>query len=57
MKLLDKMHKYKAILSYCFQCRKNTKNIEAEISGTSNGKIVLLYVVVKNQNLSKKGRK
>ena len=25
IKLLDKMHKYKTMLSYCLKCRKNTK--------------------------------
>ena len=57
MKLLDKMHKYKAMSSSCLKCRKNTKNINSKISGTGNGKTMILsnflYVVVKNQNLSR----
>ena len=28
--------------SYCLKCRKNTKNINLQVSGTSNGKIVIL---------------
>ena len=43
MKLLDKMHKYKTMLSYRLKCRKNTKNINPKISGTSNGKIIILW--------------
>ena len=35
MKLLDKMHKYKTMLSYCLKCRKNTKIIKPKTSGTS----------------------
>ena len=42
MKLLDKMHKYKMVLSYCLKCRKNTDNINPKISGTSNGKTMIL---------------
>ena len=38
MKLLDKMHKYKTMLSYCLKSRKNTKNINPKISVPSNGK-------------------
>ena len=30
------------MLSYCLKCRKNTKNINAKISGTSNGKPMIL---------------
>ena len=41
IKLLDKMHKYKTILSYYLKCRKNTKNIHPKISVTSNGKTVI----------------
>ena len=36
------MHKYKTILSYCFKCRENTENINPKISGTSNGKTMIL---------------
>ena len=42
IKLLDKMHKYKTMLSYCFKCRENTENINPKISGTSNGKTMIL---------------
>ena len=42
MKLLDKMHKYKTMLSYCLKCRKNTKNINLKISATSNCKTMTL---------------
>ena len=42
MQLLDKMHKYKTMLSYCLKCRKNTKNINPKISVSSNGKTVVL---------------
>ena len=42
MKLLDKMHKYKTMLSYCLKCRKNTENINLKISRTNNGKTMIL---------------
>ena len=42
IKLLDKIHKYKTMLSYCLNCRKNTKNINQKISETSNGKTMIL---------------
>ena len=42
MKLLDKMDKYKTMLSYCLKGRKNTKNINQKISDTSNGKTMIL---------------
>ena len=28
--------------SYCLQCRKDTKNIDPEVSSTSNGKAMIL---------------
>ena len=28
--------------SYCLRCKKNTKNIDPEISSTSNGKAMIL---------------
>ena len=28
--------------SYCLKCRKYTKNINLQVSGTSNGKIIIL---------------
>ena len=43
--------------SYCLKCKKNTENINPEISITSNGKAMILsncaYVVVKNADLLK----
>ena len=42
MKLLEKMHKYKTMLSYCLKCKKNTQNINPRASKTSNGKTILL---------------
>ena len=30
------------MLSYCLKCRKNTKNINPKIWGTSNGKTIIL---------------
>ena len=42
IKLLDKMHKCKTMLSYCLNCRKNTENINPKLSGTSNSKTMLL---------------
>ena len=47
IKLLDKMHKYKTMLSYCLKCRENTKGINSNILETSNYHI-MLYVVAKN---------
>ena len=40
--LLDKMHKYKTMLFYCLKLKKNTENINPNISGTSNGKTMIL---------------
>ena len=40
--LLDKMHKYKTMVSYCLKNRKNTENIDPKNSGTSNGKTMIL---------------
>ena len=42
MKLLNKMHKYKSMLSYRLKCKKNTKNINPRISKTGNNKTMLL---------------
>ena len=28
--------------SYCLKCKKNTKNINPQVSSTSNGKIIML---------------
>ena len=30
------------MLSYCFKCRRNTKNIYPKISKTTNGKAIIL---------------
>ena len=35
------MHKYK-MESYCLKCRKYTKNINPQVSSTSNGKMMIL---------------
>ena len=48
--------KYK-MESYCLKCRKNTENINPEVSASSNGRVMILsnvqYLVVKNPNLLK----
>ena len=28
--------------SYCLKCKKNTENIDPQVSGTSNGKVTIL---------------
>ena len=28
--------------SYCFKCKKHTKNIDPQVSSTSNGKLMIL---------------
>ena len=28
--------------SYCLKCKKNTENIDPEVSGTSNGRVMIL---------------
>ena len=40
--IILKIIKYKTMLSYCLKCRKNTENINPKISGTSNGKTMIL---------------
>ena len=30
------------MLSYCFKCRRNTKNINPKVSKTTNGKAIIL---------------
>ena len=35
------MHKYK-MESYCLKCKKHTKNIDPQVSSTSNGKLMIL---------------
>ena len=48
--------KYK-MESYCLKCRKNTENINPEVSASSNGRVMILsnvqYLVVKNPGLLK----
>ena len=54
IKLLDKMHKYKTILSYYLKCRQNTKNVNPKVSRTNNGKTILSNCSIcgsKKQNL------
>ena len=53
IKLLDKLHNYKTIISYSLKCRKNTENINLKISGTSNGKTLILSNCVICGSLSK----
>ena len=53
------MYKYETMLSYCLKCRKNAENINPKISGTGNGKTMILsncaiYVVVKKSRFIKK---
>ena len=61
MNLLDKIHKHKIVLSYCLKCRKNIENINTKISGTSNGKTMILSNCAicgsKKSNLLKTGSK
>ena len=35
------MHIYK-MESYCLKCKKNTENIDPEVSSTSNGRVMIL---------------
>ena len=35
------MSKYKTILFYCLECRKNTEKRNPRIPGTSNGKTMI----------------
>ena len=35
------MHRYK-MESYCLKCKKYTKNINPQVSSTSNGKLMIL---------------
>ena len=41
--------------SYCLKCKKHTKNINPQVSSTSNGKLMVnvQYVVAENLNLLK----
>ena len=36
------MYMYKKMESYCLKCRKYTKNINPQVSSTSNGKLMIL---------------
>ena len=36
------MYIYKKLESYCLKCRKYTKNINPQLSSTSNGKTMIL---------------
>ena len=42
MKLLEKMHKYKTMISYCLKCKNYKENINPRISKASNNKTMLL---------------
>ena len=44
---LSIMHISIKIKSYCLNCRKDTENIDPEISSTSNGKAMILPKYVK----------
>ena len=40
--------------SYCLKCKKHTKNIDPQVSGTSNGKLmILLKCAICNSKKSK----
>ena len=48
------MHVYYKMESYCLKCRKYTKNINSQISSTSNDKLmILLKCKICNSNKSK----
>ena len=36
------MHMYKKMESYCLKCKKYTRNINPQVSSTSNGKLMIL---------------
>ena len=36
------LFKYKAMLSYCLKCNKNTESINPRVSATSNGRAMIL---------------
>ena len=40
--LLEKMHKYKTMISSFLKCKKNTESINLKVSKTGNNKIMLL---------------
>ena len=39
------------MLTYCLKCKNDTKNIDAKMIKTKNGKLVLLSKCAKNQDL------
>ena len=47
------IHKYK-MESYCLKCKKHTKNIDPQVSSTSNGKFMILSkcAIYGNKNLN-----
>ena len=42
MKFLDKIYKYKTMLSYCLKYKKMTESINPRVSRTSNNETMLL---------------
>ena len=54
MKLLDKMYKYKTMLSYCLKCKEAKENVNPRVSNTNNKKTMLLLKCAKGG--SKKSR-
>ena len=57
LKSLDKMHKYKTMISFCLKCEKNTESKNPKVSTTSNNKTMLsskcAICGIKNQDLSR----
>ena len=51
MKLLDKMHLYETMISYCLKFKKNTKCINPRVSKNSDNKTMLLsnYAICGNK--------
>ena len=39
--------------SYCLKCKKHTKNINPQVSSTSNGKLILLKCTICGSRKSK----
>ena len=41
--------------SYCLKCKKHTKNIDPQVSSTSNGKFMILskYAICDSKNIKK----
>ena len=42
IKLLDKLHKYKTMISDCLKCKRNTESINQRVSKNNKNKIMLL---------------